>query len=76
MTTPTVATVEKMLESLPKEAQQRVVEHLQEYIQDLQDEKLWSDQFEGTQEQLVKAARRARSEIAAGKAVLMDFDRL
>ena len=76
MTTPAVATVEKMLESLPKEAQQRVVEHLQEYIQDLQDEKLWSDQFEGTQEQLVKAARRARSEIAAGKAVLMDFDRL
>jgi len=76
MTTPTVATVEKMLESLPKEAQQRVVEHLQEYIQDLQDEKFWSDQFEGTQEQLVKAARRARSEIAAGKAVLMDFDRL
>ena len=76
MTTPTVATVEKMLESLPKEAQQRVVEHLQEYIQDLQDEKFWSDQFEGTQEQLVKAARRARSEIAAGKAVLMDFYRL
>jgi len=76
MSSTSVATVEKMLESLPKETQERVVDHLREYIQDLQDDMLWDEQFERTQEGLIRAARRAREAIAAGKAAPMDFDRL
>jgi len=71
-----IATVEKMLESLPEEAQERVVEHLREYILDLQDELRWDALFKRTQDKLVAAARRAREEIAAGKAEPMDFERL
>jgi hypothetical protein len=76
MTSTTIATVEKMLESLPEEAQERVVEHLQEYILDLQDEMLWDTLFKGTQDQLVTAARCARKEMASGKAEPMDCARL
>ena len=68
-----IATVEKMLESLPEEVQERVVEHLREYILDLQDELQWDALFKRTQDKLVAAARRAKEEIAAGKAKPMDF---
>ena len=71
-----IATVEKMLELLPEEAQERVVEHLREYILDLQDERQWDALFEQTRDKLVAAARHAREQIAAGKAEPMDFERL
>ena len=38
MSSPAINTVIKMMESLPKEEQDGIVEHLREYIQDLQDE--------------------------------------
>ena len=76
MTKTILATVEKMLEVLPENAQERVVEHMREYIQDLQDEILWDEQFKRTQKQLINAARQAKKEIAAGKAKPMDYDRL
>ena len=68
-----IATVEKML---PEEMQERVVEHLREYILDLQDELQWDKLFKRTQDKLIAAARRAKEEIAAGKAEPMDFERL
>ena len=71
-----IATIEKMLESLPEEVQERVVEHLREYILDLQDELRWDALFKRTQDKLIAAARRAREEIAAGKAEPMDFEQL
>jgi len=71
-----ITTVEKKLESLPEEVQERVVEHLREYIMDLQDELQWDALFKRTQDKLVAAARRVRKEIAAGKAEPMDFERL
>jgi hypothetical protein len=76
MSSKAIATVQKMLESLPEEAQERVVEHLREYILDLQDELEWDALFARTQEQLIAAARHAKEEIAAGKAEPMDFERL
>jgi len=57
-----------MLESLPATAQDRVVEHLRDYIEDLRDELEWDVTFRTTQDKLVAAARRAKEEIAAGKA--------
>lgn len=63
-----IATVVKMLESLPEPEQDRVADHLRDYIDDLQDELRWDRLFQKTQPQLIAAARRARQEIAAGKA--------
>lgn len=75
MSSETIATLVKMLESLPDTAQDQVVEHLREYIEDLRDELRWDLSFEKTQKQLAAAGRRAKQEIAEGHAKPMDFDR-
>ena len=56
-------TVVKMMESLPDPVQDRVAEHLREYIEDLREELQWDTTFKKTQSQLVAAARRAKQEI-------------
>jgi hypothetical protein len=65
-----------MLESLPIEVQDRVAEHLREYIDDLQDEMRWNQSYQRTQSKLIAAARRAKHEIAEGQATAMDYDQL
>ena len=74
--TPSIATIIKMLESLPESVQEQVVEHLREYLADLQDELKWDNLFERTQFQLVAAARRAKQEMMQGRAQPMDYERL
>ena len=59
-----------------KALQNQIVEHLREYIAELQDELRWNSSFNNTQEQLIAAARRAKQKIAEGKAEPMDLDRL
>ena len=76
MSSTAIATVTKMMEALPEPAQDQVVEHLREYLEDLQDELQWDALFESTQAQLVAAARRAKQEIAEGLAKPMDYDQL
>ncbi|MGQ9630620.1 MAG: hypothetical protein ACUVXI_09955 [bacterium] len=76
MSSTAITTVVKMLESLPETVQDQVVEHLREYLADLQDELVWDDLFQRTQPQLVAAARRARQEIAEGQAQPLDYDQL
>lgn len=76
MSSETVATVVKMMESLPETAQERVIEHLREYIEELRDELEWDSLFKKTQPQLIAAAKRARQEIAEGKAKPLDIDQL
>ena len=76
MSSTAITTVVQMLESLPDPVQDQVVEHLREYLLDLQDEMKWDAQFNRTQRQLIAAAQRAKQEIAEGKAELMDYDRL
>jgi len=65
-----------MMESLPEDLQEQVVEHLREYIADLMDELQWDTSFKRTQSQLVSAARKAKQEVAEGKAEPMDYGRL
>jgi hypothetical protein len=65
MQTEAIATVVKMMEALPEPAQHQVLDHLQQYIAELQDEMEWDIAFRKTQSQLVAAARRARKEINA-----------
>jgi hypothetical protein len=62
MSSSAINTVVKMMESLPEDVQNRIAEHLQEYIQDLHDELKWDDSFKKTQQKLVAAAQRAKQE--------------
>lgn len=76
MSSTAITTVVKMLESLPETVQEQVVEHLREYLADLQDELVWDEMFKRTQPQLVAAVRRAKQEIAEGQAQSLDYDKL
>ncbi len=76
MSSTAIATVVKMMESLPETMQDQVVEHLREYIEDLQDELQWNISFKKTQPQLIAAAQRARQEIAEGHAKPLDYNQL
>ena len=76
MSSTAIATVTKIMESLPETAQDRVVEHLREYLEDLRDELQWDTLFKKTQPQLIAAAQRAKKEIAEGLAQPMDYDQL
>lgn len=65
-----------MMESLPETVQDQVVEHLRDYLEDLQDEIQWDNLFKKTQKQLIAAAQQARWEIAEGRAKPLDDDQL
>jgi hypothetical protein len=66
----------KMLESLPKEVQERVVEELRDLVEEARDEARWDELFERKKAGLIAAARKAGKEIAAGKATEMDYKKL
>ena len=76
MVSTAIITVVKMLETLPETTQAQVVEHLREYIAEMQDDAEWDIQFQETQEQLVATARQAKQEIAASLAEPMDYNQL
>ncbi|MEH1929528.1 hypothetical protein [Nostoc sp.] len=76
MSSAAIATVVKMMESLSVEVQDKVAEHLREYINDLQDETQWNESFQRTQQKLVAAAQLAKQEIAEGQAKALDYDQL
>jgi hypothetical protein len=71
-----IVTITKMMETLPEPTQDQVVEHLREYLADLQDDMRWDTLFKKTQPQLIAAARRARQEIAQDLAKPLDYERL
>jgi len=76
MVTPAITTVVKMMESLPEATQLQVVEHLREWLLDMEDEIAWDESFTRTQSGLYEAAQTARRQVAEGKSEPMDFDRL
>ncbi len=63
MSSPAINTVIKMMESLPEDKQDKIVEHLREYIQDLQDEQKWNNSFHKSQDKLIAAAKLAKQQI-------------
>ena len=65
-----------MIESLPESVQDRVVEGLRILVENVREEAKWDALIESKKGRLVAAARKARKEIAAGKATDMDFDKL
>ncbi len=76
MVTPAITTIVKMMETLPEETQSQVVEHLREWLLDMEDESMWDESFARTQNGLYEAAQNARKQAAEGKAEPMDFSRL
>jgi len=76
MVSPAIVTVVKMLETLPEETQVQVVEHLREWLAELEEEAAWDKSFAKSQKQLYETAQEVRKQIAEGKAEPMDFDRL
>jgi hypothetical protein len=76
MTSTAIVTMAKMMETLPEPVQNQVVEHLRDYVAEIQDEIQWDILFNRTQEQLIAAAQRARQEIAAGHAEPLDYEQL
>ncbi|MBW4581668.1 MAG: hypothetical protein KME42_19025 [Tildeniella nuda ZEHNDER 1965/U140] len=76
MSSPAITTIVKMVESLPDDLQEKVADHIREYIADLEDEQRWDASFKRTQENLVAAARKAKQEIAAGQSVPMNYEQL
>jgi hypothetical protein len=67
MASENIATVTQMIESLPEIAQTQLIEHLREYIAGLQNELEWDNLVNKTQNNLIKAAKQAKQEIAEGK---------
>ena len=67
-----ITTVIKMMESLPENAQDQLVEHLRNYLEDMSDEIRWGGLFKKTEPKLLSAARQARKEIAKGLAKPMN----
>jgi glycerate-2-kinase len=76
MSSASITTIVKMVESLPDNLQEKVIEHIRDYITDLEDEQRWDTSFKQTQNNLVAAARKAKQEIAAGQSEPMDYEQL
>jgi hypothetical protein len=76
MPTSAGVTMMKMIESLPESVQERALEHMQQYIEDIRNELKWDESFGNSRSKLMAAARQAREEIARGKATPMNVDDL
>jgi hypothetical protein len=76
MSSEAIATVVKMMGTLPDTTQNQVVEYLQKYIADLQDEQRWDETYAKTQTNLVQKTRLAKQQIAEGKARPLNIDEL
>ncbi len=76
MSSEAIATIVKMMESLPESAQNQVVEHLRDYLAEMQDEAQWDSLFKKTQPRLIAMARQVKQDIAEGKARPLNFDDL
>lgn len=76
MSTATIETLTKMLETLPQSVQDRAVEHLREYLAEITDDLRWDESFERTSEKLAKTARHVTEQFNNGKTESFDLERL
>ncbi|MEQ8169673.1 MAG: hypothetical protein ABRQ38_12350 [Candidatus Eremiobacterota bacterium] len=76
MNSPAIATVIKMMESLPEHIQEQLVEHLRDYLEGISHELRWEVLFKQNDSKLIAAARRAKQEIAEGLAIPMEHNKL
>jgi hypothetical protein len=76
MNTSVAETMIKMLEAVPEQLQENVVEHMRDYIEDVRDEAKWNTSFSRTQDKLVAMAQLARQQIAGGQSSPLDLEKL
>ena len=69
-------TIIKMIESLPEDQQEKVAEHLREYIADLDDETMWDISFKNTQSELSDIAKEVKKEMSEGKTEEFNYEKL
>ena len=65
-----------MLESLPENKQEQVLNHLYNYITELQDEIKWDLLFKNSEKEISRIAREVKEEIKKGNIEDFDYDRL
>ena len=65
-----------MLESLPENKQEQVLNHLYNYITELQDEIKWDLLFKKSEKEISRIAREVKEEIKKGNIEDFDYDRL
>ena len=63
-----------MVEFLLSDAQEKLVDHICDYIAELDDEMRWDDSFKRTKTSLIAAARRVKQEIAEGRSMPMNCE--
>ncbi|MDP2902384.1 MAG: hypothetical protein Q8N96_04665 [Methylovulum sp.] len=76
MSSEAIATVVKMMGTLPDATQNQIIEHLQSYVADLQDELSWDEAFAKTQDNLIQKAWLAKQQIKEGLAQPLNSDDL
>jgi len=72
----TLNTINKMLESLPENKQEQVLNHLYNYITELQDEIKWDLLFKNSEKEISRIAREVKEEIKKSNIEDFDYDRL
>jgi hypothetical protein len=72
----TLRTINKMLQSLPENRQEQVLNHLYEYITELYDEIKWDLLFKNSEKEISRIVRQVRQEIKEGNIEDFDYDRL
>lgn len=66
MQTTTIKTISKMVETLPEDMQERIADHIREYIADLHDELKWDNLFKKTRAELSSIAKKINTEVSKG----------
>lgn len=76
MSSASIDTLVKMMESVPEPMQSQVVERIGEYLEELREELRWDEKFAQTQGKLATMARQARKDIASGLAKPLEPEQL
>jgi len=76
MASTTTEAMVKMVETLPPELHERVLEHMREFIEDILEDAKWGESFARSQNKLAAAASQAKKEIAQGQAEPLDHEKL
>ncbi len=76
MSSAAITTLVKMVESLSDQMQDKVIEHIRDYIADLEAEARWDESFRRTQATITAAVRQAKADIEAGQSRPMDYEQL
>lgn len=76
MSKETLLLIEEMLAPLPEHRQQQVIEHLREYLAEIQSEERWEQLDQDYAPKLEKMAQRAKQQISEGIARPMNLNDL